>query len=148
LTEGSARSQSNTPLAAGSHTVTAGYSGDVYYGGSTGTFTPVGNKAAFTPILSASSTSTVAGQPVTFSTTLSFLPPGTGAVPPTGTITFYGTDDGFTTAVGFMVIGGPPGPSLAFTTFGVHYITAVSSGDTNDVWNDSNAVAVTVTPAS
>jgi hypothetical protein len=147
LTNGTAQSQSTATLAPGPHTVTAVYSGDAHFGGSTGGATQTVNRDTTTITLSSTATTTAAGQPVNFSTSMYDVAPGAWVVPPTGTITFEDTFDGVTTALVTITLGGS-GKTPAFTAVGVHHLTAVYSGDGDYAGSTSNEVDVTVVGAS
>jgi len=84
---------------------------------------------------------TAPGQGESFSVSLAVVPPGEPIVPATGTITFYDTFDGTTTALITLVIG-QSGTTPSLTAVGTHVITAVYSGDGN--YNGSTSAPVTV----
>ncbi|HEU5001333.1 MAG TPA: Ig-like domain repeat protein [Actinomycetota bacterium] len=73
-------------LAAGSHTVTATYRGDGSFAASTGSATQVVDAAATTVALTAAPNPARYGQPITFSATVTAVPPGAGT--PTGNVQF------------------------------------------------------------
>src|SRR5207244_607253 len=72
-------------LTLGSHAITATYGGDTNFTGSDGTTTQTVLAGTATVVTSAPNPS-VFGQPVTFTATVTAVPPGTGT--PTGTVTF------------------------------------------------------------
>jgi len=116
-------------LSVGNHTVTAVYSGDANYLGSTsaGVLYTV-NKAMTTTTLSATPAgSSTFGQAVTFTALVAPVPPGAGL--PTGTVAF--TVDGG--AVGSAVLSGTAHASIATSSLaaGTHTIGATYSGDGN-----------------
>jgi hypothetical protein len=124
-------------------TIFAVYLGDTNFTTSTSsTITHVINKASTTLDLSSTTTTSTAGQPVDFSTTLSVVSPGNFVVPASGTITFYDTYNGSTTVLSAITLGGSPGMSPAFTAAGTHVVTAVYSGDS--YFNGSTSASVTV----
>jgi hypothetical protein len=136
-------------------TVFAVYLGDGNFTGSTSpTITHAINPASTTltvssstPASSSSTPTSVAGQGVTFSTTLTVIAPGSAVVPPTGTITFYDTFQGSTTVLTTISVGGS-GSTPVFTKAGTHVITAVYSGDGNFNGSTSAAINQVVTPAT
>jgi Bacterial Ig-like domain (group 3) len=87
------------------------------------------------------SAATSTGPAESFSVSLAVVPPGQPIVPATGTITFYDTYNGVTTALITLVIG-QSGTTPALTGVGTHIVTAVYSGDSN--YNGSTAAPVTV----
>jgi glucose/arabinose dehydrogenase len=115
-------------LAVGNHSLTATYGGDANFSGSTSTAlsqaVEAATRAATTTALHATSSTSAAGQPVTFIAIVSPVQPrGTS---PTGTVTFRD---------GPVVLGTVPvlGTVALFTTaslgVGDHSITAVYNGD-------------------
>lgn len=79
-----AASVTTTSLAAGTHQITAAYSGDATFSPSTSTaFAQVVNKRATTTALTSSPNPSVAGGPVTFTATVT-----SGSATPTGSVTF------------------------------------------------------------
>lgn len=129
---------STAALPAGTHEITALYSGDGGFAGSTSTgLSLVIAKADTSTVVTSSSPSPAFGEAVTFTATVSALPPGAGAAP-TGTVQFKdGTAD-----------LGPPQPvtsnTATFTypglTGGSHAIIAVYTGDAN--FNSSTSPAL------
>jgi hypothetical protein len=115
--------------AAGGHVITAVYSGDANFAGSSQSLTEQVNAPAApqatTTALASSLNPAVAGQSVTFTATV--LGPA-GAVP-TGTVTFM---DG-STVLGTATVGtdGTARITTSFAAAGGHVITAVYSGDAN-----------------
>lgn len=116
-------------LAVGSHSVVATYlSSDANFLGSTADeVTQTVNKAATKTVVASSSPTSVFGQPVTFTATVSVTAPGAGA--PSGTVTFT---DG-TTDLATVPVSSATGFQATFTTgdlsVGQHAITATYSGD-------------------
>src|SRR5207244_1700436 len=93
LSGNSATSGAISSLSVASHTITAVYSGDVHFNGSTSAnFTQTVNKANTTTTVTSSANPSVFGQSVTFTATVIATGSGTGT--PTGTVTFK---DGATT---------------------------------------------------
>jgi hypothetical protein len=122
-------------------TLFAVYLGDGNFTPSTSpTITHVITKADTTLALSSSTPVSVAGQSVTFTSTLGVVPPGGLVVGPTGTITYYDTFQGITTVLATSSVGGAA-QSPVFTAAGTHVITAVYSGDSN--FNGRTAAPIT-----
>ena len=112
----------------GAHSITADYSGDASFGPSTSAaLTQTVNQAGTATVVTSSANPSVSGQSVTFTATVSPVPPGTGT--PTGTVTF--SDGG--TPLGTATLNG--NGAATFTTSalaaGDHAITAAYGGDTN-----------------
>jgi len=137
-----------TSLAAGSHTVSAQYSGDSdYAASSSNVVTQTVNKNASGTSLSTSATSANLGQTITLSALVAgagtgSLPPGLAA--PTGSVTFF---DG-STPLGSPVTlpaSQPAMLSVNSLTAGTHSLTAQYSGDANFAASISTPVQVTVT---
>jgi Ca2+-binding RTX toxin-like protein len=131
---------STSNLALGSHSITAIYSGD------TNDLTSTSSALSFkvsqdstTTTVAAAPTATVYGQSVTFTATVAVSKPGAGT--PTGTVTFK---DG-STVLGTGTLSTTNGVTTAtFSTtklaVGSHSITAIYSGDTNDLTSQSTAL--------
>jgi hypothetical protein len=112
-------------LGVGSHLVTAAYSGDGNFNGSTSAaLNQAVNKADTTTALSASVTPSVLGQVVTFTAVVNPVAPGAGA--PTGTVTF--TIDG-TAQAAVALVNGQAAFTTSTLTAGSHTIAAAYSGD-------------------
>jgi YVTN family beta-propeller protein len=132
-----------TPVVAGSHSITAIYAGDAFYGTSTSAIVNQIVSQETTTTALAGDTQSLYGQAVTFDVTVSPQVAGT----PTGTVTFY---DG-NTLLGTAALNG--GGSTSLTTsaplgLGTHSITAVYPGDVNFTGSTSNAITLTVSQAS
>jgi large repetitive protein len=160
MTSGHATFTTST-LALGPHTITASYLGDGNFGGISGDDSgspQVVSHASSTVAVSSSANSSVWGQVVTFTATVSAVSPGAiwpNAGVPTGTVTFK---EGSTT-----LVENPIAPIPTFTTstlspgiltitvnyqatfttsklsVGTHTITASYSGDSNFVGSDDDA---------
>jgi hypothetical protein len=116
-------------LAVGSgHSITAVYTGDSNFGGSTSSpLTQTVNQAAdFTTVTSSLNPSNV-GQSVTFTATVTVT--GSGSGTPTGTVTFK--DGSTTSGTGTLDGTGHATFSTTALTVGGHSITAVYGGDPN-----------------
>lgn len=154
---------STTTLVAGSHTITAVYSGDSNYtlGNTAGNGTPNNglgtasfnvNLATVAIGVSANQPSTVFGQSVTFTATVTGVAPG-GGFPTSGTVGFWDGPAGTGTFLGNGNINPATGQAQATTTTlsgGAHTITARYNGNAN--YNASTAandgtLSYTVNPA-
>jgi hypothetical protein len=125
-------------LAAGSHSITAVYGGSTAFNGSTSpVLTQAVSKASSSTALTASLGSSVFGQSVTFTATVT----GQG-----GSVTFM---DG-ATSLGAVAVNGAGQASLSTASLGVasHSITAVYSGGTNHNGSTSAALAYSVNKGS
>ena len=131
---------------AGSHGITAVYSGDSNFTASTSPIlTQTVNKGATSTLLSTSSDPTVTGQNVTYTAAVTAVAPASGI--PTGTATFM---DGATAISGCLVqplVGGVATCSVLYSGIGTHAITAIYSGDLNFTASTSPALAQIVNPA-
>jgi hypothetical protein len=139
---------SKNNLVPAAHTIFAVYLGDTNFQGSTSALiTQTVAKADTALSLSATSTTVVAGQSITFTGSLSVIPPGAPVAPATGTITLYDTFNGVTSVLSVITIGGS-GQFPALTDVGAHTITAVYSGDDDYNGCMSNPFTLTVVPPS
>jgi large repetitive protein len=129
----------NSSLTAGTHTITAAYQGDGDYAGSTSTqiITETIAQTATETALSTNATSSLSGRPVLFTAAVT----ADGGSVPTGTIAFMN---------GNILLGNANldrgVASLVISSLGVgtDNISAIYSGDSNDVSSRSQSVAVTV----
>jgi S-adenosylmethionine/arginine decarboxylase-like enzyme len=123
---GTATIAAASPLAVGSHAITASYGGDRNFTASTGSLTQAVSQAATTTTTTVTSSAnpSVTGQAVTYTATVSPVPDG-------GTVTF--SDDGATIAeCGAQQLDTSPGTAtcpVTYDTAGTHAITAAYSGD-------------------
>jgi len=128
-----------TALPAGSDSITAVYAGDANFNGSTSAAVVVTVNAlvATTTALAASPTSALTGVSIGFTATVT---PASGAVTPTGTVTFY---DG-ATSIGSGSLNGTGVGTFSTTSLaaGSHSITAQYGGST--AFSASTSTAVTV----
>ncbi|WP_024511771.1 Ig-like domain repeat protein [Bradyrhizobium sp. ARR65] len=108
----------------GNFTVTANYSGTPDVAASSGTVSEAVNAAASTTTLTSSSASSVAGQSVTFTATVS----GVGGITPTGSVTF---DFGDGTAVTVALAGGVASTPHTYAAAGNFTVTASYGGGTS-----------------
>jgi hypothetical protein len=122
-------------LTVGSHNISFTYSGDDNDSGSTSAVvTQVVNPVSTVTVLSSSIGTSVAGQSVTFTASVT---PNTA----TGTITF---EDGSKTLGTAALYGGSATFSINSLAVGSHSITAVYGGDTNDNGSTSSSITETV----
>jgi hypothetical protein len=138
LSGGSAQ-LSTSSLAGGSHSITATYSGNANYSGSTSpALTQTVNQASTTISVSSSPNPSTYGQSVTF----------TGAVSPagaTGTVQFFDGPSSLGTAT---LSGGTAQLSTSSLAVGSHSITTTYSGNANYSGSTSPALTQTVTTSS
>jgi hypothetical protein len=133
-----------TYTGAGAHAITAVYTGDTNFAGSTSpTFTQTVSQASTSTALSSSLNPAVTGQTITFTATVSAIAPGAGVR--TGTVVFQ---DGGTTITGCAAqavsAAGTARCTTPFATTGSHGITAVYSGDGNFTGSTSPALTETI----
>ncbi len=145
LSGGIATFTTSTPLSVGNHSITATYGGDTNDAGSTSSgITQVVDQDSTTTTVASSVPTSVYGQPVTFTATVSVVSPGAGM--PTGTVTFY--DNGTPIGTGTLINGVATYTTSALPG-GSDSITASYGGDTNDLGSTtSSALSQTVNPAS
>ncbi|SPE38469.1 hypothetical protein SBA3_2890014 [Candidatus Sulfopaludibacter sp. SbA3] len=128
---------STTGLAAGSHSITAVYSGDTSYNGATSGVVTQAVTAVTTTSLSANKTTAVSGQAVTFTATVS-----PAAAP--GSVQFL---DAATTIGTVTLSGGAAVLAVSNLAVGSHSVTASYLGAAGYTASTSAAVSVTITPA-
>ncbi len=129
-------------LGAGTHSITAVYSGDSNMAASTSAaVTQQVNRTSTTTTASSSVNPSAFGQPVMLTATVQ---PPTG-ITATGTVTFL---DGSASLGSATLAGNSAQFSIASLGTGTHSITAVYSGDTNMAGSTSPAVAQQVNQAS
>jgi subtilase family serine protease len=127
-----------TKLGAGTHTITANYSGDVNDAASSGTATLTVTQLSPTVSVTATPSTVVYGNNVVLTATLNSLTA-------TGTVTF--TDSVIGAIATVTVTAGTATTTTSALPVGVHTITAAYSGDTNDA-AASGTTSVTVTKGS
>jgi large repetitive protein len=132
------------PLAVGTHSITAAYSGDANHTASTSAaLTQVVNQATASASLTTTGTPSVYGQSGSVTATVKAVSPGTGT--PTGTIIF--TVDG-NPGQPVALSSGKAAMPLAGLTAGTHQITATYSGDQDFLAAASAALTQMVSQAS
>jgi hypothetical protein len=118
---------STSALTADKHFITVSYSGDSNFGAGNSSLIQVVHASASTTALTSSANPSAPGQQVTFTATVTALPPGSGT--PTGQVTF---EDG-TTVIGQVPLNasGVAAFSTSSLQAGIHTMTAVYASDTN-----------------
>jgi len=131
---------STSALSVGPHSITARYSGDTNYTGSTSSVLTqtVNSLISSTTSLKSSLNPSVRGQQVTFTATVK---PSSGAGTPTGTVTFL--DGSSTLGSSTLNASGVATFSTASLSVGTHSITARYGGDTN--YNGSTSAVLSQT---
>ena len=141
LSGGKATIKTNA-LPAGTDVLTATYGGDTNFLTSTATLTQVVNQDSTTTKLTSSANSSVFGQTVTFTATVSAASPGSGT--PTGMVTFY---DGTTDLGTGSLSSGAASFTISTLSVGSNSITGVYGGDSNFMTSTSAALTQTVKQA-
>jgi hypothetical protein len=132
-------------LSVGTHSITAVYSGDTNFTGSTGSLpTQTVNQASSSTAVASDTSPSVFGQAVTFTATVSAVAPGSGTA--TGTVQFM--DGGVNLGAPVTLTGGPATFTTASLSVGTHSISAVYSGDTNFTASTGSLQGLTVNRAS
>ncbi len=143
LNAGKATSPAILFASSGTDAITAVYSGDTNYAGSTSNAVNVvvNPIATTTAVTAAPANPIAAGATATLSAAVTFT--GTGT--PTGTVQFYANGTAFGAAV---TLSGAAAQTTAFSTkvAGTYVITAAYSGDTTFAASTSTAVNVVVVP--
>jgi hypothetical protein len=152
LSSGTA-SITTSALSVGSDAITATYSGDTNFTGSSGNTSETVNQDGTSTSVTATPTSSVFGQSVTFTTSVSPSAPGAGK--PTGTVTFKAGSTILGTAT---LSSGSASITTSALAVGSDSITATYSGDTNfttssgstteAVKQDASTTSVTASPTS
>ena len=126
----------------GNHNVEASYPGDTNFNSSnSGTVSLAATKITTSTLLSANTTSPSYGQQVVLTATIQSSPSQTGALTPTGNVTFK---DGGTTIGTVAVSGGVATLNITTLITGTHSITASYAGDTNFINSISPALGIIV----
>jgi len=124
-------------LAVGTHAITAVYSGDTTFAGSTSpNLSQTVNQDATRTTVTASSKQSVFGQSVTFTATVTAKSPGSGT--PTGQVTFM---DGSTQLGNATLSGGTATLTTSSLSVGNHAITVVYGGNTDFLTSTSTALS-------
>src|SRR5437660_12042488 len=129
-------------LAGGVHSITAIYSGDANFAGSTSpALTQTVNKAGDSTSVASSNNPSIFGSAVTFTATVT----SSATSIPTGTVTFQ---DGAATLGTGMLSGGNATLATSALVGGVHSITAIYGGDANFASSTSPVLMQTVNKAA
>jgi large repetitive protein len=117
-----------TSRAGSPYTVTATYSGDTDFTGSSGTDPQTVNRASTTTTVTSAPDPSVVGEPVTFIATVTPASPGAGT--PTGTVVFNFGDG---TSLNVPLAGGAAGVTRPYTSrsSGLYTVTATYTGSTS-----------------
>ncbi|WP_413809541.1 beta strand repeat-containing protein [Streptomyces sp. OE57] len=110
----------------GTHAVTATYAGNTGVAGSSASGSVTVVQATTTTVLTSSPNPSTPGQNVTFTATVTAVPPATGT--PTGTVTFV--ISGGPTLIGTLNGAGQATVNTSTLTTGAHTVTATYGGDT------------------
>jgi hypothetical protein len=131
-------------LAAGTQSITAVYSGNIDYSGSTSNalIQTVAHAATSTALTTSAATATF-GQAVTLKAKVAATSPGGGT--PVGTVTFK---DGSTVLQTVTLVNGAASLSVSAMTAASHTITAVYSGSSNFTASTSKPLAETIKRAT
>jgi streptogramin lyase len=132
-------------LAVGNHAITAAYSGDANFNGSTSSaITQTVNQATITTNLTSSVNSSTFGDTVTFTANVSPVAPATGT--PTGTVTFL--DGGTSVATMSLDSSGDASYTTSMLFAATHTIQAIYNGDGSFMSGPSQLVPFIVQPAT
>ena len=133
LSNGSASYTTSALSVSTGHPIGASYGGDSNFLASSTTISQAVNKAGTSTSLTASTATSVYGQNVTFSATVSVVAPGAGT--PSGGVSFR--DGGTTIGGGAVDSAGHASFSTAALAVGSHTITALYIGDGNfNTWDE------------
>jgi hypothetical protein len=133
-----------TALVVGSHAITAVYSGDTDFAGSTSPVdTHTVTQAATTTAMTTAPDPSVFGQTVTMTATVSAVAPASGTA--TGTVSFF---DGATLIGTATLSGGVATLTTSTLAVGSHSLTAVYAGDADFAGGTSSVATATVNQAS
>jgi|GEM_PF-3094669 len=129
----------NTTLSTvGSHSITVVYAGDANNAGSTSAVTNVAVTTATTTTTLNAPPSAMVGASVTLTASVT-------GITPSGTVSFM---DGATTLGTATLTSGTATLNTSFNTVGTRTITAVYSGDANNVTSTSGSYGILITPAT
>jgi hypothetical protein len=135
---GGGASFSTTALLVGGHSITASYTGDNNFAGSTASAITKNVGAAATSASLASTSASEFGQHMTFDVTVAAVAPGSGT--PTGNVMFY---DATTPLGSGTLVNGIATLTTSTLTVGSHSITANYQGDSN--FHGATSVATNAT---
>ncbi|MFE3551967.1 Ig-like domain repeat protein [Streptomyces kronopolitis] len=143
LTDGTAGATHAFGAAGSPYTITATYNGDDSFGASTGTGSQTVGQASSALAVTSTPDSATVGQQVTFTATVSTLPPGAGT--PTGTVTFDFGDG--TPPVTVPLTDGTADAGHTYTNASPYTVTVTYSGD-GDISASTSSIVQTVGQAS
>ncbi len=143
---GNATSPSTSSLTLGAHIITAAYSEDPNFIGSTSlNFTQTVAQANTTTMITGSSRDpSVVGEVVTFTAHVAVVAPGSGIL--TGTVQFLADGIDIGSPVSLDGSGNATSPSISSLTLGAHIITAAYSEDPNFIGSTSPNFTQTINP--
>jgi hypothetical protein len=141
---GGTASLSMSNLSTGAHSLTVAYGGSASFNASTSSvLTQNVNAAATATTLASGTNPSVAGQAVTFVSTVSVVAPGAGS--PSGTVTFF---DGASSIGTGAISGGIATFATSSLGVGSHTITATYNGNASFAASTSSPITQTVNLAS
>jgi hypothetical protein len=133
-------------LSVATHSITATYSGDATFSGSTSTpFNQVVGSPSTTTVVTPSLNPATAGQSVTFTASVTTVAPGVGT--PAGTVQFQIDGVNFGSAVA-LVSGSAISTATTTLAAGTHTVTAIYAGNTNFKTSTASTVTETIRPAN
>jgi hypothetical protein len=132
----------NSTLTSGTHTITAAYQGDADYSGSTSTqiITETISQTSTVTVLSTNTMSSISGRPVLLTATVT----AAGGSLPTGAIAFM---NGNIPLGSVDLSKGVASLAVSNLSVGTDNVTAIYSGDSNDVASRSQAIGITIVQA-
>ena len=123
-----------------SDSITASYSGDGnFVGSSAGSILSVGQAMTATAVVPSDPTPVV-GEQITYTATVTVTPPGSGT--PTGSVTFTGNDDATLCASVPVTVSGTATCQQAYSTTGTEDLRVTYSGDTDFAGSSSSTSLV------
>jgi len=133
-------------LTAGSHQLTANYGGDASHAGSTSPpYLHAAGAAGTMSALSSSVDPSLFMQAVSFTATVTAVPPGSGS--PTGSVQFTIDDVNFGASVA-LVAGSATSASTSAVSVGAHEVRALYGGDDNFIASASTVLSQVVLPSN
>lgn len=136
----------NPGFSAGTHTLVATYSGDSGHGSSSSTSVtlPI-SPAATTTSVTASPGTSVTGQSVTYSATVTAVSPGAGT--PAGTVAFADSGTTIASCANVTLSNGVATCTVTYGSAGVHHVTAAYAATSDYTGSGSSTIDHTVSPA-
>ena len=131
----------------GIHAITAVYSGDADFSGSTSAaLTQTINQGVTATALTSTVNPSVSGKSVSYTAVVTALAPASGI--PTGTATFMDGATAISGCVAQPLVGGVAACSVVYAGIGAHAITAIYNGDPNFTASTSPILTQTVNPGA